>query len=349
MGVIMRRRFCITVVAVVCLQTVANISWAAGPASSTSQPAADTLKPTLVMMPPGFENGRCFRELFEQPEAWKRTRSLIDTIGYADHNLNRQFTDEQLGAWLPMVQRWGLKLELEIGAVKHWGPTAEKTFDPERKMWDRFIRVGGTIHAISMDEPLCSTRKELHQPDDYGVAETAKFIALVRKNYPQFLIGDIEPYPFIPLADLTIWIDSLQKRLKEMNVRGLDYFRLDVNWAEFTAQNRGNWREVKKIEQFCRQRGIPFSLIYWASGLPDMRRRGLADDSTWYVSVMQQGYDYTLVDGRPDQYVIESWVDAPSHSVPETGEFTFTRSVRDFAEKFVKRPQTAASQPEASH
>lgn len=54
---------------------------------------------------------------------------------------------------------------------------------------------------------------------------------------------------------------------------------------------------------------------------------------------MQQGYDYAMVDGKPDQYVIESWIQAPSGCLPESGDFTFTRSVRDFAEKFVKRSQ----------
>jgi hypothetical protein len=51
---------------------------------------------------------------------------------------------------------------------------------------------------------------------------------------------------------------------------------------------------------------------------------------------MQMGYDYTAVHGTPDEYVIESWVDGPSHSVPETDQWTFTRSALDFCNKFVK-------------
>jgi hypothetical protein len=102
--------------------------------------------------------------------------------------------------------------------------------------------------------------------------------------------------------------------------------------------DRGNWPEVRKLERYCRQKKIPFSLIYWASGYPGLAKKGLADDSTWYVSLMQQGYDYALVGGSPDQYVIESWLDnAPSRSVPETEEFTFTRSVRDFSQRFAKK------------
>lgn len=291
----------------------------------------------VVMCPPGQDNGRCFRELFEKPEQWRQTRAAIDTLGYADHVLNKQFTDEQLRAWLPQLNAWGIRLELEVGAVKPWGTTGEKTFNIERVMWDRFQRLGGRIASIGMDEPLCCARKEIHQSDEYAVAETARFIALVRKNYPQILIGDIEPYPFIPLADQIRWIDALEKKLAELKVRGLDFYRLDVNWAEFTVFDRGTWPEVKKLEQECRRRKIPFSLIYWASEYPSLEKRGLADDSTWYVSIMQQGYDYAMVGGAPDQFVIESWIGAPGQVVPENGEWTFTRSVLDFCRRFVKR------------
>ena len=63
----------------------------------------------------------------------------------------------------------------------------------------------------------------------------------------------------------------------------------------------------------------------------------LPADAAWYVSVMQQGYDYAIVDGAPDQYVIQSWVGAPTRAVPETAEFTFTRSARDFIRTFVTK------------
>lgn len=79
--------------------------------------------PSLWMMPPSAQNGRCFRELFTAPDAWKETRSLVTVLGYADWALHRQFTDDELRAWLPQIGKWGLKLGLEVGAVKEWGPT----------------------------------------------------------------------------------------------------------------------------------------------------------------------------------------------------------------------------------
>lgn len=241
-----------------------------------------------------------------------------------------------------MLNKWGLRLELEIGAIKPWGTTGEKAFRVQSPAWNRLQRLGGKIHALAMDEPLCCARKDLRKPDSYAVEETARFIALVRKHYPNVLIGDIEPYPFIPLKDLTGWIEALEAKLAQMGVRGLDFFRLDVDWLVFTVRNEGSWREVRKLETFCRKRKLPFSLIYWAADYPDMKRRGLADDSTWCVSLQRQGYDYTAVDGKPDQYVIESWIGAPSHSVPETAQFTFTRSVLDFTKRFVRAGNSQA-------
>jgi hypothetical protein len=293
-------------------------------------------KPTVWVGPPSYDDGRCFRELFEHPDGWKATRSAIDVLFYADLNFNKQFKDDELRAWFAQLKQWGIKLGMEVGAVKPWGITGEKTFNAERPIWDRVQRLGGEIYAVAMDEPLICTRMHIHKPDDYAVQETANYIALVRKHYPKVLIGDIETFPSIPIPDHFRWIESLQKRLAELKVRGLDFYRLDVDWVTFTVRNEGSWREVKKLEQFCRSRKIPFSLIYWASCYPALKQRGLADDSTWYASLMQQGYDYALVDGAPDQYVIESWIDAPSRSLPETADFTFTRSVRDFAQKFVK-------------
>jgi hypothetical protein len=305
------------------------------PLVATAASAQMSPLPRTVMVPPSHREGACFRELFEQPDAWAETRSVVGAVGYADHMLNRQFSDDELAAWLPRLQEWGLRLELEVGAVKEWGPTGEQAFAAEDPMWQRFERLGGRIGSIAMDEPLCCTRQLLGKPDEYAVEETARFIALVREHYPDVAIGDIEPCPYIPVPELMGWVDALERRLAEMGVRGLDFFRLDVDWLNYVRGN-GSWADVPKLEQYCRSRAIPFSLIYWAADYPELGRRGLADDATWYVSLMRQGYDYANVDGAPDQFVVESWIAAPSASVPETGEFTFTRSVLDFVRRFAR-------------
>ncbi len=296
-------------------------------------------RPEVWMMPPGDSKAQCLRELFTHPEAWTETKSLVTVIGCTADQLTKNFSDDELRAWLPQIEKQGLKLGLEVGAVKEWGSTGQKTFDAQHRQWDRLQALGGKISALAMDEPLCCVRQRLKKSDAYAVEETAHFIALVRTNFPNVRIGDIEPYPFLQREELLAFIDALQVRLKELNVRGLDFFRLDVDWNHFTIGNTiyaGNWPDVKKLELACRQRHLPFSLIYWAADYGRMKQLNLADDSTWYVGVMRQGYDYAFVGGAPDEYVIESWIGAPSQAVPETDEWTFTRSVRDFCRRFVK-------------
>jgi hypothetical protein len=312
-----------------------------GPAGAAAGSAA---RPELWMGPPALDNGRGFRELFEKPDTWRETRAVVDVLMYADHNLKRHFTDDELRAWLPRLQQWNIKFAMEVGAIKPWGLTGQRCFDVERPIWERVQRLGGKIHAIAMDEPLCCCRLHIHQPDDYAVRETASYIALVRKHFPDVLIGDIEAYPGIPLDDHFQWIEALQKRLAELKVRGLDFYRLDVDWVHF-LHGRGSWAEGKKLEVYCRQHKLPFSLVYWAAGYPALTRLGLADDATWYVSVMQQGYDYALVRGAPEQYVVQSWVDGPPRITPETDQWSFTRSVLDFSRKFRPAGKTAGAGP----
>jgi hypothetical protein len=299
------------------------------------------------MIPPADNNGQSLRDLTANPKQWSDTRAHVDVLGYADHLLNKQFTDEELRKVLLQLDKLNLKLGLEVGAIKPWGVTADKTFAADRQTWNRVVSLGGKVYAIAMDEPLSATHNDLHKDSDYAAAETAKFIALVRKSYPNIIIGDIEPYPSLQTTELLVFIDALQNNLAQMNVRGLEFFRLDVDWVHFVKGNapHGSWPEVRDIELECRKRQIPFGLIYWAADYPELRSHGLADDSTWYVSIIQQGYDYALVGGAPDQFVIESWISAPAHILPETTDWTFTRSVRDFTQRFVRHQGGKSTSP----
>lgn len=302
--------------------------------------AAEPAKPELWIFPPALPDGTNLRELFQHPEQWTETRSQVQVLGYADHMLHKQFTDDELRAWLPRLTEWRLQLALEVGCVKPWGVTGKEAFAKQKKMWERFESLGGKIGVFALDEPLVCTRNDLKKPDAYAVEETAHFIALVRQHYPQARIGDIEAYPFASVPDLIAFIDGVEKRLKELKVRGMDFFQLDVDWVHFVMDHPGGWTEVKKLENACRARKIPFSLLYWAADHGHLKRDGLADDATWHLGVMRQGSDYHLVHGRPDIVNIESWVGAPTHAVPETAEDTFTRSVRDFARKYARPLET---------
>jgi hypothetical protein len=300
--------------------------------------------PRYVIGPPnGADHGICFRELFEHPDDWKQTRAVTDEILYADWPF-KQFSDADLTKWFAEMNAWNIPLDLEVGAVKPWGKTGAAAFAHDRKDWDRIIKLGGHIATVAMDEPLICTRRFLHLSDDYSATETANFVALVRQNYPQMRIADIETYPGTSLEDHQKWLTLLQGKLADRHVKGLDFYRLDVNWAAFKAQH-GSWAGLMEVEDYCHQVGLPVSIIYWSADYPQVKQKEHPDDSAWYKGIMFEGQGYADAGGKPDQFAVESWVAAPSHSVPETGDYTFTRSALDFYHKFVDPSNLSVPSP----
>jgi hypothetical protein len=158
-------------------------------------------------------------------------------------------------------------------------------------------------------------------------------------------------------ADTVIrWIDALDARLLAKGARGQDFFRLDVNWINLAMIQSGytpaqGWREVKRVEDHCKAIGLPFSLIYWPSDVfqfEDDERLPVMDsrsDKAWHDQIMEMARKYWDAGGRPDQYVMESWVRVgpnetpmPPTVIPERHVFSFTRSLRELYENFA-RPQ----------
>ena len=307
--------------------------------------AAEPVKPipAFVLGPPGRNEGQALRDLANHPEQWEQIRNRAGNLLYADHVLNRQNPeDETLTELFRKFREMNLPLQLEVGTVKPWGKTGAEVFAIQKPMWERFLRCGAWIDSIALDEPLvCCTFvlvEDLNgvEPLEYAARETAEFIALVRRDYPDWQIGSIEGFPSLSAEQLIKWIDLLETKLAAKGVRGIDFFRIDTDWMHFVHDTKkGSWRDMKQVEDHCRRKGIPFSVIYWAANYPAMLRQDLADDLTWYVGVLQMGYAYAAVGGKPDQIVVQSWVAGPNTILPETKPFTFTNSARDLLERFL--------------
>ena len=80
-----------------------------------------------------------------------------------------------------------------------------------------------------------------------------------------------------------------------------------------------------------------FSLIYWAADWPKYKNNPSAAKAAWYNSIMYQGKAYQAVGGAPDQFVIQSWIDAPPDCLPDSSKYSFTGSVRAFCQTYVTR------------
>ncbi|MDR2115075.1 MAG: hypothetical protein LBP87_01715, partial [Planctomycetaceae bacterium] len=243
-------------------------------------------------------------------------------------------------------RKMDIPFQLEVGAVKPWGKTGAETFQKQQGNWQRFLRLGATIHGLAMDEPLncCNNHMKMDNALEYAATETAEFIVLVREKYPDWTIGDIEGFPALTAKQIIEWIDRLEEKLKTKNVRGLDFMRLDVDWMHFVHNTgKGSWADLKQIENHCRKKKIAFSLIYWDAGYNALSQRGYDDDLMWYVGCLQMMYDYIAVGGNPDQAVVQSWDNCPKTIIPDDAPFTFTRCATDIAERLLNKPPTSSN------
>ena len=302
--------------------------------------AADNPKDAtpLWMMPAAWpDHGQPLRELITRDDEWAKTRQVIRGVGYWASLMDRYLTDDEIRQFFAKLKKWNLKFGFEIHSIKKDTPTAAAAFAQLETHMKRFEPLGAEVEWFAFDEPFYATRTVLLKPDSHAVNEVARLIEMIRKRYPHAQIGDIEPYPALKIEDLKSFITQLNQRCAKIGVKSIDFLRLDVDWAGMYNHLGGSWAEVKKLEEWCRSQGMRFSLIYWAADHPLLERIKLADDMTWYLGVMHQGNAYAIAGGRPDEYVLESWMQVPRHSVPETDMTTFTGSVLDFHNRFLIR------------
>ena len=347
----------------------------------------DTSMGYFSIMPPADK----FLEMVENPDKWEKTLELIDAMGTSCGHFTNYYTDDEMKRIFAFMNENGIKLTTEGPAVKEWGRdtgdwskmggnTAEKVFKSQVEAWRRIAKNGGVIDSMAFDEPLYNILtypigagneykdlKPKERASDYpretyealfryAARETAKFMKLVRAEIPGIKLGDIEVHwSSFEVDDIIYWIDVLNEECEKIGTPRPDFFRLDVNWAVYEIHYKDRyegWREVKKIEEYCKSINLPFSLIYWSSdlhfrpdgavykGSPNPKWSEYAGG--WYDGVMQQGADCAHTGINPDQIIIETWCKdeknnwLPYETIPETKDYTFTKSVVDFYEAYMK-------------
>jgi hypothetical protein len=316
------------------------------PGSATARPALGIAAPPATAQPPEIAplkkveinapSSVALKQMMADDDLWVDARSSVGSFLSAEGTF-KTFTDGELDTLIKKLKAWNISLALEVGGVKEWCRLGQECFSKQKSWWNRITNHGGEISSFAMDEPRHKVVVDLHLPEDYAVEQVAQFIQAVRAAYPQALVGDIETYPTQPTADHIKWIDRLEQRLQEKGVRGLDFYRLDVNWVVFQTEHKGSWADLKAIEEHCHAKKIKFSLIYWASNFPLEKAAGRLNDKTWYDAIMSQGRAYAATGAVPDQYVIESWISLPKQALPDSADYSYTRSVRDFTRQFVQR------------
>jgi len=334
-----------------------------GAAHAAATPA---LTPEVWLIPPPWPgNGQCLRELVQRGDEWKTARSKARGIGIYAWLLNVHHSDDDLRAMFARLGEWKLGFGLEVPVVKakNWGMPeplqAQSAFDQLAGFTARFRSLGmGEVTWFAFDEPVYAARYAIPasgaavpsapaielfgrvkmDPDAahriaYAAAETASFIAQMRKAHPGAQMGDIEPYPALNPDEIETAVSAIQKSCAERGIKGLDFFRLDVDWDLMEQKTFGSWSEVNQIAARCRERGIAFHMIFWSANQPRLIKAG-ANPMHWRDGILHQAQAYRAANGTPDALIIESWLHTPEHAVPETNAETFTASLLDFLKAY---------------
>ena len=137
----------------------------------------------------------------------------------------------------------------------------------------RVRQAGGTIQVIALDEPYyfahqydgpkrLATGRSIAWPT--GVAD---FVRALRQEWPEVIVGYIEPTPSPIEARDVSWSGS--PRTEPPSAEPLASLDLDMDWSRF------GWADLAlDIEVASRSQGVPIGMIYNGGARQQATRRG---------------------------------------------------------------------------
>ncbi|MBR4748975.1 MAG: hypothetical protein IK083_05330 [Abditibacteriota bacterium] len=322
--------------------------------------ASGMVRAGVVMFPqPWREGGANMREMINDPDGWKESRAGVDTIGYWPWLLELYHPAEEQQLFFGRLKEWDKKLDFEVPVVKGYEWTQTKAPLEAVAAYrfymaqDRQFRKNGMekVDTFSFDEPVYAARVVLPsqiaegKPEfpgfrlsedpktyiDYACRQTALFMKLMQKEYPDARYVDIEPYPGLSLEELKYTADALQRECEKLRIKEPDALRIEIEWSTVEAGTKeGSWQDIRKLCDHVRSKGMEFSFIYWAADKALIDPLGVELPLQWYWGVMHNLSAARIAGIVPDEFVYESWIHMPNRFGPETDNTTYTGCLRDW-------------------
>ena len=283
---------------------------------------------------PGYTED--YMEMFYQPEKWAEARKYVDVFQMYDwrmlllpncfdrRNPEKILKPSDIDAIVSSLKKWDIDICFESGSLKEWGHTADKTYKQLKETIDLFESHGGKIKYIVMDQPYWAGLSHIGTFNmQQSLDVSIEYINLIKAHDPDIIVGDTEPYPAIPLADLKAWIIAF----KEQTGHEFPFFHIDTNRADPAYDV---W-DVKELQRFCRERGIRFGVQYTDTFYNSQT------DFQFYRRTIDYATGITAIMGLPDNAIIQSWEPMPSHALPDNANYSFMQLVRDFASVYKEK------------
>lgn len=276
-----------------------------------------------------------FYDLMTDHGSWSRARSEMGALSYYNYMLENHWNgsttsqgeDPQLSTWLQQLRSWGKPFIVDVGVLQELpGVPSQPVYNHgvTSRTINRVRDLGGLVSDIIMDEPFVHAHRYSLGDRFWAATEIAEYMRLVRNDYPLLKIGLFEHYNYFNMGEIQDRIRLLDEACAAKSVETIDYFVLDADWTSTNA-----WANFASFSNWCISRALPWGMNYSASahfGNPN------ATDIDWYNDIMYQGNKVRAGGAYPDMYMIKSWSVLPNQTIPDSAQWSFTKSVADFFE-----------------
>jgi hypothetical protein len=290
---------------------------------------------TVVGQAGGFDGSVDFMSLFERSAPWSTAASQVSVFKLYGGWVANEASLPDLRRIVVDLKRRGIALAVEdagLVAPSGCGQGVEgfAGAGEAARVAERIRAAGGRLDYVALDSPfregtLYTGAGACGFSAEEDARQVARWAAAVRAIFPKAVVGDIEALPRgVDPAAVVAWMDAYRSVTGER----LPFFHLDVNYL------RLDWPEAARtLEAAAKARGVPFGIIYTGEG---SQLDGGGSDADWAAAAEQRFTSYEArYGGRPDDAVLQSWVDHPDHVLPETQPSTFSWLVDRYA-----RPRT---------
>ncbi|MBT3642429.1 hypothetical protein HN604_01975 [archaeon] len=201
-----------------------------------------------------------------------------------------------------------------------------------------WLDAGGRIDFIAMDSPYAhsvDTKYSCNYTIENASREVVKYISQMRILFPGVKIGLIEPVPWYTFEDYTVNppytkdLGDLEFLIEDLisvlDAEGetIDFIHLDSPY-NFNEANQLGWEKLVAIQDYVKEKGIRFGLIF------NSQEGGDESNQKFYEDTLDGKEKFYSLGGNPDDIIIQSWYSYPDVFEPEEEDYTFTNLVNTF-------------------
>lgn len=276
--------------------------------------------PSIMFNPTYYHAGSgtlptSFLQVCLNPGQWLSGESQTDFFGSVDWQLANG-NASQLSTCFNNLRNLGKRFTVEVPALKDWCQSAQHCYNDTWPKLQGFINQGAQLDTIALDEPLNAAVNLFGSTSNYAVAETAKYMKLMRDRFPYTQIMSIEPHPTFTASDLSWWVTNLNAECAKIGTMIMDVMIVDHDYND----PAGNVGSMAGLKTTVNNLGPRFGVAFFGSTA--------TSNAAFHQKVMAQGQAYSSV--LLDLYWVTSWDPYPNVQLPESTSNTFTYTLIQF-------------------